>query len=141
MKAKMASDVSKFLAQVPIAGKRANQLAVEEIKQAVENIMQASLAEVPRDTEALASSIYTDVKENKNQVEGVVGYGAGDPINPKSLQPVSSYALTVHEDLSKTHEVGKAKFLEDPIRAEMAKLPARYGRKLQTDLSDVFGGK
>ncbi len=30
--------------------------------------------------------------------------------------PSIEYALIVHEDLSKVHPVGKAKFLEDPVR-------------------------
>jgi hypothetical protein len=49
--------------------------------------------------------------------EAIIGYGGnGNPINPKTGYPASSYMLAVHEDLLAFHPVGKAKFLEDPVR-------------------------
>ena len=93
-------------------------------EQACREVLEASLAQVPRDTNALASTAFYEVNRRSDVkgyvYEGTVGYaGAGrrDAINPKSGKAASSYALKVHEDLSVYHPVGKAKFLEDPLRA------------------------
>ena len=41
-----------------------------------------------------------------------------NPVNPKNGLPASAYAAIVHEDLDMPHvRGGKAKFLEDPVRA------------------------
>ena len=77
-----------------------------------------SLNQVPRDTETLALSQFWEVDGYyKTGFRAVIGYGGnGDPINPKTGMPASSYMVAVHEDLSASHPIGKAKFLEDPIR-------------------------
>lgn len=97
--------------------------------QACEEILEESLKQVPRDTGTLASTAFYDVARNRSTkrytYQGVVGYagtaGAGasyDKLNPKSGAKVSSYAVRVHEDLDAKHpNGGKAKFLEDPVRA------------------------
>lgn len=91
-------------------------------KQAVEEdcieVLNLSLAEVPRQTDTLAMSAYYKVTERNNEIQGEIGYGGnGDPINPITGNPASSYMLAVHEDLSAHHIQGKAKYLEDPVRA------------------------
>ena len=88
---------------------------------ACEEILANSLEQVPRDTTTLAMSAYYEVRRRSDVkgyvYEGIVGYGGnGDPINPKTGMPASSYMLAVHEDLDAQHPVGKAKFLEDPVR-------------------------
>lgn len=86
--------------------------------EALNIISESSLNQVPRDTETLAHSHFWEVNgDYKNGWEGTIGYGGnGNPINPKTGQPASAYATTVHEDLNATHPIGKAKFLEDPVR-------------------------
>lgn len=81
-------------------------------------ISEDSLSQVPRDTETLALSQFWEVTGYyKTGFSAVIGYGGnGDPVNPKTGKPASSYMLTVHEDLNARHPHGKAKFLEDPIR-------------------------
>lgn len=81
-------------------------------------ISEDSLNQVPRDTETLALSQFWEVEGYyKTGFTAVIGYGGnGDPINPKTGMPASSYMVAVHEDLSASHPIGKAKFLEDPIR-------------------------
>ena len=96
-------------------------------EQACKDILRDSLSQVPQDTGALASTGFYEVRRRgdvKGYVyEGIVGYagqaGAGvghDVINQKSGKPVSTYADIVHEDLNAWHLLGKAKFLEDPVR-------------------------
>ena len=92
---------------------RSTYAATEE---ACEDIMKESLRQVPRDTETLANSAFYDIRKAKDYgYEAVLGYG-GSAINPKTEVPVMDYAVVVHEDLEAVHPIGKAKFLEDPIR-------------------------
>ncbi len=85
-----------------------------------DEIMALSLAQVPRDTGALAGSIFKDVQRRGDIVgysyEGVVGYGQNSAFNTKSNAAVSDYMMQIHEDMSAVHTTGKAKFLEDPFR-------------------------
>ena len=81
-------------------------------------ISEASLNQVPRDTGTLALSQFWEVTGHwKTGWTGTIGYGGnGNPINPKTGKPASSYMAVVHEDLTVKHPIGKAKFLEDPLR-------------------------
>lgn len=109
--------------------------------QACQEILEESLKQVPRDTGTLASTAFYDVQRRmatKNYTyEGIVGYagqsGAGmshDRVNPKSGAAASSYVMKVHEDLEAFHpNGGKAKFLEDPVRAYGA---SRFKRVAET---------
>lgn len=85
-------------------------------EEACGDIMEESLRQVPRDTETLANSAFYDIQKAKDYgFEATLGYG-GSATNPKTGTPVMDYAVIVHEDLEAVHPVGKAKFLEDPIR-------------------------
>ncbi len=113
----------------------------ESAQQAADEIYTRSIIEVPRDTSTLASSAYKYVTTNKyGGYTSVVGYGGnGDPINWKSGFPASMYAQQVHEDLSVEHKTGKAKFLEDPVRAYLDKgMPDIEERYIRT-VTDEFG--
>lgn len=81
-------------------------------------ISEESLAQVPRDTGTLAYSQFWEVSGYyKTGWTAVIGYGGnGDPINPKNGRRASDYMVKVHEDLDQYHLIGKAKFLEDPVR-------------------------
>lgn len=87
-------------------------------EQACREISEDSLQQVPRDTNTLANSQFWEVTGNyRAGWTGTIGYGGkGDPINPKTGKPASYYMAAVHEDLTATHPIGKAKFLEDPVR-------------------------
>ncbi len=85
--------------------------------QACKDIKAESLRQVPRNTNTLAASAFYEVTGSSPNFEGIVGYGGnGDPINPITGLRASDYMVAVHEDLSANYMVGKAKFLEDPIR-------------------------
>lgn len=119
---KFESSLEALLFNVDTATKRGTEQACREI-------MDESLKQVPRDTGTLASTAFYDVVRNRATkrytYQGVVGYagtaGSGasfDKLNPKSGSNVSDYAVRVHEDLDAKHpNGGKAKFLEDPVRA------------------------
>lgn len=100
-------------------------------------ISEDSLGQVPRDTDTLAASQFWEITGNyKVGWEAVIGYGGnGDPVNPKTGLRASSYMLTVHEDLSAFHPIGKAKFLEDPVRAYAA---AKHPRTVFKYLRDAL---
>lgn len=85
---------------------------------ACREISENSLNQVPRDTDTLANSQFWEVTGNYREGwEGKIGYGGnGNPVNPKTGQRASQYMVAVHEDLTARHPIGKAKFLEDPIR-------------------------
>ena len=119
---KFASSLEVVLRNVGTATRKATEQACKEI-------LEESLKQVPKDTGTLASTGFYDVSRRmatkRYTYEGVVGYagmaGAGysrDKLNPKSGSMVSDYAVRVHEDLNASHpNGGKAKFLEDPVRA------------------------
>lgn len=89
------------------------------LQQALEDILDESLNQVPVETGTLMDSASYEITGHyKTGWEGKIGYGMNiDAVNPNSGKPASSYAAVVHEDLSAKHPVGKAKFLEDPVRA------------------------
>lgn len=118
MKITMKMDSSKFNAkmkQLLIATAKGSHELVSEY---AEELYGATLLEVPKDTNTLASSAYKEVEKGIFSSKGLVGYGGnGDPINPKTGSQASSYMTIVHEDLSANHpNGGKAKYLEDPAR-------------------------
>jgi len=114
-------EVGKFDASCAVAMRNIFRGTKKATIAACEEILKMSLLEVPRDTSTLADSAFYEVsvrEDIKSHVfEAIVGYGGnGDPINPKTGKPASSYMVAVHERLDVHHPVGKAKFLEDPVR-------------------------
>lgn len=100
-------------------------------------VMSASQAQVPVDTGALRSTGVVGFPETRgSEISVVLGYGGpaganNSPINRlgRSGRPPSDevgYAVKVHEDKEAHHEVGKAKFLEEPF----AEAAPRIGRAM-----------
>lgn len=116
------SSLEAVMLNVGNASKRITEVACKDV-------LTESLKQVPRNTGLLASTGFYEVQRNRGTkrytYQGVVGYaskaGAGakhDRYNASSKSMVSDYALRVHEDLGAKHpNGGKAKFLEDPVRA------------------------
>lgn len=100
-------------------------------------ISEDSLNQVPRDTDTLAMSQFWEVTGYyKTGWNATIGYGGnGDPINPKTGRRASSYMVVVHEDLDALHIIGKAKFLEDPIRDYYRE---RFPRTIMQYVSDAL---
>lgn len=120
---------NKFASSLEVLLRNVGNATKAGTEQVCKEVLEDSLAQVPRDTGTLASTAFYTVQRRmatKNYTyEGIVGYagmaGAGyatDKVNEKSRAAVSAYAYKVHEDLSAKHpNGGKAKFLEDPVRA------------------------
>ncbi len=116
MRVTMDVNFSKFHKKCEATISKVARSTYAATEEACEDIMEESLRQVPRDTETLANSAFYDIRKAKDYgYEAVLGYG-GSAINPKTGIPVMDYAVVVHEDLEAVHPIGKAKFLEDPIR-------------------------
>ena len=78
-----------------------------------ESVMAESKSMTPVDTGALRASgfVHSPVTSN-NDVSVELTYGGS----------ASKYALFVHENLSATHHVGQAKFLEIPVLRNIPKI-------------------
>lgn len=131
----------KFASSLEVLLRNVGRATKSGTEQACREILEESLAQVPRDTGTLASTAFYTVQRRAGvkgyTYEGIVGYagmaGAGysnDRVNPKSRAAASAYAFKVHEDLSAFHpNGGKAKFLEDPVREYAA---SRFKRVAET---------
>lgn len=126
--------VSKCEATIHNVGRGTKQATIT----ACQDILRESLAEVPRSTHTLASTAFfevrrrTDVGPKTYAYEGIVGYGRTNKINPKTRMPVRGYMVSVHERLDIQHPIGKAKFLEDPVR----RYGSRFPRTVYENLKD-----
>lgn len=96
-------------------------------------IMIQSAEECPRDTWTLVASGY--IKRPRYFSDRVIvdlGYGGSeDKKNPKSGQMASEYMVEVHEDLTKTHPVGNAKFFENPVRRNAMGMPMHVSGRIR----------
>lgn len=70
---------------------------------------------VPVDTSALKNSGFVNLPEVSGS-RTTVTFGFGGPAAP--------YAVYVHEDLTKRHTVGQAKYLEIPLKARLVGMAA-----------------
>ncbi len=116
-------DLDAFEATCEFAIRNVGRGTKKATEAAAREIMRESLNQVPKLTWTLMVSAFWEVKRrtdtsvNTWAYEAILGYGGnGDPINPTTGRPASSYMVAVHEDLKAVHPRGKAKFLEDPVR-------------------------
>lgn len=89
----------------------------DALLQVAKYILALSQQKVPVDTGALKASGFVGRTSNSYDVPRIrIGYGGfADKVNPKTGRYASTYAVIVHEDLSKVHTVGEAKYLEKAI--------------------------
>lgn len=122
--------LTRFMQQYP-------QEVMRALKEEAETTMTMSKLECPVDTGALRSSGFVEKpKQNGNDMSIKLGYGGvATKINPKSHQATTSYAIKVHEQVNTPHKVGKAKFLEDPIKRRTSLILTRINASVQTALN------
>lgn len=105
-------DMGKVTAALSGLSIRVAEAAEASIMETAERIFERSQIEVPKDTHALEKSGRIEESEISDGGEMTVSVAYGDEI--------VDYALIVHEDMQAHHEPPtKAKYVEDPARAEM----------------------
>lgn len=116
-------DINRFAATCDFAIRNIGRGTKKATEAAAKEIMDESKRQVPKLTETLLASAFYEVTRRTDTAattwayEALLGYGGnGNPINPLTGEPASSYMVAVHENLDVFHPVGKAKFLEDPVR-------------------------
>lgn len=129
------TDFTKFGSNLDVAMRRVQRGTKKATTAACEEILEQSLLQVPRDTETLASTARYDVYGSYTNFVGVVSYGgASDAVNPETGEWASEYMVAVHEDLDAIHPIGKAKFLEDPVRQYQARLDKRFAKYIRDEI-------
>ena len=131
--------IDMFKANCNVAISKVGNGSRKALVAACEEILGESMAQVPQDTSTLLLSSFWEVTGHyKTGWDATIGYGGnGDPVNPKTGKPASYYALAVHEDLNAVHPIGKAKYLEDPVREyAREKFPRTVFKYAQEAISD-----
>lgn len=127
-------EYSEFAKSLEVLLSRVERGTKKATRQACEEILAESLRQVPRDTNTLAKSAFYEIHGKYRNFTAIIGYGGnGDPTNPKTGRPASDYMVVVHEDLQAHHPVGKAKFLEDPVREYQRKMRQTYARAIRKE--------
>ena len=94
-------------------------------------VMEMSKRQVPKDTHSLVSTAFVTPRRQRGPVSKVEFGYSGQARNPKTGQMAYEYLIAVHEDLTKHHPNGKAKFLEDPLREYAQQAGSSIGHRLQ----------
>ena len=98
--------------------------------QEAEAVMTTSKEQyVPVDTGALRASGF---------VELPIYAGEGASVNFGFGGPGAPYAVVVHEDLTKRHPVGQAKYLEIPLRARIAGMRNVLAMRMRDGIRQAF---
>jgi hypothetical protein len=114
--------LDKLIENLQQYGQKALQAIGAEMFIEAEATMTESKQEVPVDTGALRASgtvLLPVITAQDVVVE--MGYGG----------PAVNYAVFVHEDLTKHHPTGKAKFLEEPVNRRASGMVERIGNGVQ----------
>lgn len=141
------SELEMFSARCNVAVRNIDRGTKKATTAACEEILEESKRQVPKLTLTLLLSAYyevmrrTDTSATTWAYEAIIGYGGnGDPINPDTKMPASSYMVAVHEDLNAYHPNGKAKYLEDPVREyadkKFQRTVFKYAKESLADMSD-----
>lgn len=103
----------RVIGKIHLKGEEMKRKAATFLFQRGEEVMEESKRECPVDTGTLRSSGFVQPPDvERGEMSVLLGYGGA----------AAEYAVFVHEDLTARHPVGKAKFLEDPIRREVPRL-------------------
>jgi hypothetical protein len=117
--------VDKLAENLKAYGVKALHALAAEMYIEAEATMAESKQEVPVDTGALRAS-GTVLLPAFTEQGPVVEFGYGGA--------AVDYAVFVHEDLTKHHPVGNAKFLEGPVNRRAAGMGERIGQGIQRRL-------
>lgn len=126
MKCTMKFDYSSFEKSITALFERIGRSTRKATLAACEDLLQKSLAQVPRKSGTLASSGFIEITGSSGAFTGTVGYARSGP--------AAQYAIIVHEDLEAYHTNGKAKFLEDPVREYVTEYSRRAALVINEEL-------
>jgi hypothetical protein len=112
-------------------GQQTLTAAGEAIQAESEYELTLTQAEVPVLTGALQGSGRVEPADDATTVANIIAYGGPAGSGPNQAVDVD-YALIVHENLEAHHPHGKAKYVEDVVRAE-----ADSGRALARMSADI----
>lgn len=132
--------LDQFDARCNVAISKLGTGSRKALVEACEHILEESMMQVPIDTSTLMDSAFYEITGYwRTGWYANIGYGGnGDPINPKTGKPASSYMVKVHEDLKAYHPIGKAKYLEDPVREyARERFPRTVFKYAQQSLADM----
>jgi hypothetical protein len=122
MKVTIKSNIRAVLAQIKQAERELLPAYRAELLQIGEEIMTQAKALTPVDTGVLRASGFVELTKNREESGSgrfAAGGGRDASVTVGFGGPAQEYAEAVHDDLSASHTVGQAKFLEQPVlRAE-----------------------
>jgi hypothetical protein len=134
-RATLTVDWRQFTEKIELSIRKVERGTKKATLAAIKEIYEESQKQVPKDTGTLARSGYYRVDGGyRTEFIGIVGYGAPGNINPKSGEEAQGYMIEVHEDLTKYHKNGKAKFLEDPIKEYQKRTLGKYATFIRNEL-------
>lgn len=82
-------------------------------------VLNKSIPQTPREFGNLRrSGTVEETKETKTEYEVTIGFN-------------TDYAAAVHENLNAHHDIGKAKYLEDPFMAHVDKIPKNIAKRIK----------
>jgi hypothetical protein len=104
----------------------------QAMRDTIQQVYDQSQREVPRDSEQLAES--GRIVEDPEAGRVSVVYGDSERHNGNA-QPSSTYARVQHEDTTLAHpRGGKAKFVEDPLKASVPDFERNLRRRIEEAL-------
>lgn len=110
-------NLTKFL-------KTLDTVPVEELEKSAQKIKAEAIAQTPYETGKLEDSVYVRVSRDKKRPGLVAGASARDN--------GYNYAGIQHEETSYEHPIkGKAHYISDPFKNEVANLKRRLRRRLK----------
>jgi len=113
---------NKVISRLQSLGDTSTRALAAALYQEGEQLIAEAKQETPVDTGALRASGHVQQPTiNGRQVEVVAGFGG----------VAAPYAVYVHEDLTKHHPVGNAKFLENPAKRRASGMADRVASRLE----------
>ena len=116
-------DTSEFQANIERFMGNVGDLKTNFLNKLALGIVKVSKDDSPVDTGDLKRSIRAEVHADADEAIIMAGYAG------------VSYAMQVHEDLNAHHDVGKAKYIEDNIRALASDGPQNMANILAQSLT------
>lgn len=131
-------DLERALAGVGKLGEAVVMATANAIQREADYELSLTQAQVPVDTGELKRSGRVEGPDVEMGIATLnIAYGGPAGSGPTQTLDVD-YAFWVHENLEAHHKVGKAKFVEDPVRSEATS--GRAWRRMAEDIASQLAG-